>query len=498
MSNELRTELDIAQRIAHGLLPSPVPFGAMWLVNIRITGTGLAYRVGLKEIVWRDPDNYLNKEFLDRCNGLPVIVNHPDEETLTASSFKERICGTVMLPYIRGEEVWGVCRLYDRELVAQLAKGDVSTSPGVLFNEESGNLELTGDDDNLLIEGVPHLIDHIALVMPDRGSLGVWDKNETPEGVELTSTQESFPMDEENKTLLAQLIQGAMAEAMKPVNERMDQFTARLDAMGRDDSRHDNHDEERDENRNDSRCDENDDDGRMDASRHDDSMSEEDIRAQISRLEKMLHREDIDSEHEREGMEARDDLNAGDPVHRSKEPMVKEQLRDANAHETGRDDADLPNGRSYDGRMDNANLNGKHIDVRDDEKMGEARARADSAFTAIGQDAPIPFRGESSLSYRQRALVVMQKHSKAHKNVDIRSIKDSAALSLVEDAIYADAKKAVDHAINNTRGQLVARVRNDEAGRRIVEYKGDMNAWLSAFKQPGRVMAKLNANMRTH
>lgn len=72
------TELELAQRIRDGTAPSPMKFSNMWLVNIRITGTGLAYRTGLKEHVWRDPNLYLNDEFLQRCNGLPVIANHPD------------------------------------------------------------------------------------------------------------------------------------------------------------------------------------------------------------------------------------------------------------------------------------------------------------------------------------------------------------------------------------------------------------------------------------
>ncbi|MCK3122494.1 DUF2213 domain-containing protein, partial [Escherichia coli] len=97
------TELEVAERIRDGTVPSPVKFSNMWLVNLRITGTGLAYRAGLKEHVWRDPKLYLNEEFLRRCNGLPVITNHPDDAVLTEEDFKSRIVGSVMLPYIRGD-----------------------------------------------------------------------------------------------------------------------------------------------------------------------------------------------------------------------------------------------------------------------------------------------------------------------------------------------------------------------------------------------------------
>lgn len=57
------TELELAQRIRDGTVPSPMKFSNMWLVNLRITGTGLAYRTGLKEHVWRDPNIYLNDAF---------------------------------------------------------------------------------------------------------------------------------------------------------------------------------------------------------------------------------------------------------------------------------------------------------------------------------------------------------------------------------------------------------------------------------------------------
>lgn len=552
MTDKMSTELEIAQKVAAGELPSPVPFGRMWLVNLRITGTGLAYRAGLEEIVWRDPKLYLNDEFVKRCNGLPVVVNHPEDNQLTDEEFKARICGTVMLAYLKGEEVWAVCRIYDKQLVAMIMEGNVSTSPGVVFDEGSGNIELEGDDDNLLIEGKPYLIDHIALVTPKEGSLGVWDKQNIPEGIELTSVEENLDMDEEGKKLLAQLIASAVGEAMKPVNDRMGKISSRMDSLGGILAGEDT----REDSRRDSRHDDRRDDKRGDASRCDDSRSEDDIRAEISRLEKLLHREDIDSEHEREGMERRDSRNDAENdgrPHFSKEPRVKEQLNRANEHETGRDDSrrgddnkidpglaherervgmehyderrdsrrddargdkdkidpgllherervgmeryerDRDDSRR-DSRHDAADFDGHHIDVRDDEKMSEARTRADSAFRAIGQDAPVPFRGESSLSYRRRALAVMQKHSVKHKGVDIRAIGDAAALAVVEDAIYSDARQCIEHQLNNTPGQLVAITRSDAAGRKILEFKGDMNSWLSAFKQPGRVMERINTN----
>lgn len=225
------TELELAQRIRDGTAPSPMKFSNMWLVNLRITGTGLAYRAGLKEHVWRDPQHYLNDYFLQRCNGLPVIVNHPTDAVLTEEDFTERIVGSVMLPYIRGDEVWAVCRIYIRDIVDQIVKGTVSTSPSVVFNNASGNVEVQEGDTNFLIEGVPFLLDHIALVTEDHGSLGVWDKDKIPAGVEVSNNTGDIDMDEKQLEALQSLLAQAVGDAMGGVNQGIERLTARMDSL---------------------------------------------------------------------------------------------------------------------------------------------------------------------------------------------------------------------------------------------------------------------------
>ena len=75
-------ELDVARAMVAGQLISPQFFENMYLWDMRITGTGFAYRHSMDEFVWRDPSLYLNQGFLDRCNGLIVIVEHPERATL--------------------------------------------------------------------------------------------------------------------------------------------------------------------------------------------------------------------------------------------------------------------------------------------------------------------------------------------------------------------------------------------------------------------------------
>ncbi len=423
------TELEVAERIRDGTVPSPVKFSNMWLVNLRITGTGLAYRAGLKEHVWRDPKLYLNEEFLRRCNGLPVIANHPDDAVLTEEDFKSRIVGSVMLPYIRGDEVWAVCRVYLQSIVEEITEGDVSTSPSVVFNSTSGNVEVQEGDTNFLIEGVPFLVDHIALVTKDHGSLGVWDKDRIPAGVEVTNTGEI----EMEKEELQALLQGVVSDALQGINQKIDGVVTRMDSL-----------EQRDK-------------ARADAE---------------------------DQAKKEAGEKAKADEAADEAAAKEAEEKAKaDEAAAKDAEEKAKADSEAEEQRKADEEAEKE---------RNDSALAEAQAKADSAFSACGKNAPAPFSGENALDYRKRALIAMQKHSPAYKDVNIRAIADSATLAVLEDAIFSAARQSIEKEMMSTQGQLHKRIRNDEAGRRITEYQGDPNVWLSAFKIPGRRLAKIN------
>ncbi len=429
------TELEVAERIRDGTVPSPVKFSNMWLVNLRITGTGLAYRAGLKEHVWRDPKLYLNEEFLRRCNGLPVIANHPDDAVLTEEDFKSRIVGSVMLPYIRGDEVWAVCRVYLQSIVEEIAEGDVSTSPSVVFNSTSGNVEVQEGDTNFLIEGVPFLVDHIALVTKDHGSLGVWDKDRIPAGVEVANTGEI----EMEKEELQALLQGVVSDALQGINQKIDGVVTRMDSL-----------EQRDK-------------ARADAEEQAKKEAEEKAKA------------DEAAEEQRKADEA--------AAKEAEEKAKADEAAAKDAEEKAKADSEAEEQRKADEEAEKE---------RNDSALAEAQAKADSAFSACGKNAPAPFSGENALDYRKRALIAMQKHSPAHKDVNIRAIADSATLAVLEDAIFSAARQSIEKEMMSTQGQLHKRIRNDEAGRRITEYQGDPNVWLSAFKIPGRRLAKIN------
>lgn len=429
------TEFELAQRIRDGTTPSPMKFSNMWLVNLRITGTGLAYRSGLKEHVWRDPNLYLNDEFLQRCNGLPVIANHPDDAVLTEEDFTERIVGSVMLPYTRDDEVWAVCRIYIRDIVDQIVNGKVSTSPSVVFNNASGNVEVQDGDTNFLIEGVPFLVDHIALVTEDHGSLGVWDKNKIPTGVEV-SNKGDIDMDEKQLEALQSIVAKAVGDAVGGVNQGIQKLTARMDSMEQGIK------------------------ARAD--------SEDDAKKKTEEKEK------ADAEEKAKADAAEEEQRKADEAEAQKKADEDKAKADAEAEEKAKAD--------------------EAESERNDSALSEAQAKADSAFSACGKKAPPPFAGEKSMDYRKRVLSAMQQHSSRFKDANIRAIADSVVLEGMEDIIYSDARKAFDTEMSNIKGDLRQRIRNDDAGRRIVEYSGDPNVWLSAFKTPPQFAGNFNTS----
>ncbi|EKM5742870.1 DUF2213 domain-containing protein [Enterobacter kobei] len=226
------TELDAATRIRDGTLLSPFKFSNVWLVDLRITGTGAAYRSKYGEHVWRNPDEYLNDEFLSRCNGLPVIIDHPDNPMIDDTDFRERVVGAVMLPYIKGDEVWAVSRVYCEDIIPDIVAGLVSTSPGVVFNDASGNItiETSEEGESVLIEGKPFLVDHIALVTEKHGIIGVWDKNQVPEGITTTNTGNLDMNEEELKKILAESFSGINAK-LDSATKTIESVVSRMDSM---------------------------------------------------------------------------------------------------------------------------------------------------------------------------------------------------------------------------------------------------------------------------
>jgi hypothetical protein len=193
--HEPKHELDIAKAIRAGEISSPQQYENIWLFDVRVTGTGTSYRSSLDEYVYRPPEDFLTDEFVERCNGLPLIFEHPEKSILTTDEYRNRAIGTVILPYIKGDEVWGIAKVLDADAAELMKTTHASTSPAVVFRDAGTADAVEIDGKTVLIEGKPSYLDHLAIC-----ENGVWDKGGEPSGI--SNNQQEQIMDE-NETVPA-------------------------------------------------------------------------------------------------------------------------------------------------------------------------------------------------------------------------------------------------------------------------------------------------------
>ncbi|HED2742063.1 TPA: NUDIX hydrolase [Klebsiella michiganensis] len=209
LAQQALNETDVAALIADGALSSPQYFYNMWMFAIRVTGTGVTWRSADQEMTFRNPDDYLTPEFLQRVAGVPLIWLHPEKRTLDSDEFSRRVIGTLTNAWVADKgEVWAVARVYDAEAAEIMATRQLSTSPTVKFSEVAQSIIVDGQP--LLVEPSPELLDHVAIC-----EQGVWDKLLNPTGVKSDSIpKEAEKMDEEKiVALINKAIDARLAKA---------------------------------------------------------------------------------------------------------------------------------------------------------------------------------------------------------------------------------------------------------------------------------------------
>lgn len=444
-SDSMETELDVAKAIRDGAMPSPQQYGNITLFDVRISGTGTAKRIlkgengeKTEEFVFRDPALYLNDEFLARCNGLPVIIEHPKENTLNTKEFSDRIIGTILLPYIKGSEVWGIAKIYDDAAAEMMAENKLSTSPAVVFRDASTNEKHELEDGkHLLIEGKPSLLDHLAVV-----EQGVWDKGGEPSGVkssnvhvEKTETSRADSGEPSDSTLG----ENKMPELNPEAQAKKDEGEA--GGMG-------------------------------------------EVLALLKSLSERMSKLELAEQAEAKPA-AVDAAAAPAPAEPAPAPAAAPAANPDNAMPSAEIDA-------MSKRVDALEAQNKPMPEEESAKMADAQYKADSVYQAFGDAAPRPMLGESLLSYRKRLLGKMAVHSEKFKGVAIQSISDSSVLEVIEASVYADALAVANSPSRIPDGVLMEYTKSDATGRKITEFKGSMSAWTNQFKAPKRRMTGIN------
>jgi hypothetical protein len=426
-----RTELAVAEAIRDGKAPSPIHLPNFSLYDLRITGTGAAYRLGKDEYAWKDKTIYLNDRFLARCNGLPVVFDHPEEGMVNSEEFHDRIVGMIVLPYIKGDEVWGIARIYDQATKELLDNEKIaSTSPGVQFAKGNDNRKVKIEEDaQILIEGTPAILDHLALC-----EQGVWDKLGKPSGVNISDGNtdgDKSVTDEEKKAA-----EEKDAQARKDAEEKERKEREEKDAQTRKDTSPPAWVADFQKGIKDS----------LDA-----------MNARMDAFEKKGEEKDkqlrIDSE-------------------KAEEEKKKEEERKSEKDRLDAIEAKMK--ESSEERSD-----------AESEEIADAQARCDSVAHMFGKSARQAIRGEKGPAYRRRLVDDYKQYSPNWKDVDLAALP-IAAFNVAETQIYADAMTAARSPVNAPADGLRQIKIPREGGLHMYEYVGNPDAWMRQFKPPVR------------
>lgn len=378
LAQQALNETEVAALIADGTLSSPQFFINMWMFAIRVTGTGVTWRSADQQMAFRNPDDYLTPEFLQRVAGVPLIWLHPEKNKLDSDEFAKRVIGTLTNSWVADNgEVWTIGRVYDAEAAEIMATRQLSTSPTVTYSEMQDSI-IKIDGQPLLVEGSPVLLDHVAIC-----EQGVWDKLLAPTGVKSDSIpNEAEKMDEEKIVAL--------------INKAIDARMAKADAEAAD------------------------------------------LKAKAD-AEEAAKKEKADAE-AKEAEEAKAKADAEEKA--AKEKADAEAKEKADAEEAERMAKEKADSELRQQIADLRSRIPTELSDEERNEVADAQVKADSVFSCFGKRAPVPLSGEKPLAYRRRLMIQLQEHSPDFKSVDLSSIADSALLSVAEKTIYADAQKS--------------------------------------------------------
>lgn len=443
---EYPTEIELAKAIRDGSLESPQRYENVWLFNVRITGTGTSYRPAHDEFVYRPPEDFLTDDFLERCNGLPLIFEHPDSPMLNTDEYRERSIGVVILPYLKDDEVWGIAKVFDDDAAELMKTSHISTSPAVVFRNAGSTETVDIDGDTVLIEGKPSYVDHLAIC-----EHGVWDKGGEPLGVTHSNEEKTMADEEKVPAWAAKLV------------ESTEKLTARMDSM-----------EEK---------------FRLDEEAPEEPVEEvvvKDEEESEEPEEKVVVEKDEDEEvvvedesDEEEAREAMEEAAAAGEAEKEAEEKALEYADSVKKHNELQKKID-----AMQNRLDSFN---RQLSSEERDALAQAQSRADGLAQMFGEQISGPLHGETPIQYRKRLADKFKKHSSDLKNIRMDSL-DDVTFGVMEERIYQDASRVARSPSVQTPGRLIPMVRRDSAGREITTYSGDIDAWMNNFKGVGQTV----------
>jgi len=471
------TDHEAAEAIRDGELSSPQKYGDFWLFDLRITGTGAAYRDALDEYAVRDCKKWLSDEFVERCNGLQVIFGHPERSGLNHDEYRERSIGAIVLPYVKGDEVWGIAKIFDEDAAKLMQTSHRSTSPGVTPPKGSVPIVLESGA-KVLDEGLPLILDHLAIC-----EAGVWDKDGPPEGVRLDAlfTRKGTVVTEEERKALEKERDDAKARADAAEKER-DDAKHRADEFEKaDKARKDAEETEKKaiEAAEKEKADSKKRDARKDRhSKHDGEIMD------CSRCDSEEAEEAKEKEREAEERDKKDKgRKDGAPVENveANEAAIKDSKT---VKELQTQVQDLQ------GRLSRAE---RQPTMEDRNEIAKAFHRADTVYQMLGDHTPQAIPGESPSAYRRRLANGLRKYSEKWKDYVFHDALDASAFELVENSIYNDALAAAKNPVSLDGAGILREVRTTEMGKHVSRFFGDARVAWGPFMPPMRhFVTKIN------
>ena len=466
------TDHQTAEAIRDGKLPSPTKYGDFYLFDVRVTGTGAAFRESLDEWAFRDAKEWTSPEMVARCAGLPVIFEHPERSGLNSQEFQDRAIGTIVLPYVKGDEVWGIAKIFDADAALAMQTTHTSTSPGVTPPKGSVATELK-DGSKVLAEGLPLVLDHLAIC-----SAGVWDKDGPPEGIRLDRKEK--PLADEDKEKLEKERDDAKlrADAAEKELNDMKADKAKKDAEETEKKAIEAAEKEKADKAKKDAADAKKRDSRKDRhSKHDGDIMD------CSRC---------DSEESAEEKE-REDKAKKDAEAAPKTPVDAErgtELNDSKLTElTAQHNALQLQHAEMSKRLDAMNV---QPSIEDSNEIAKAWSRWDSLYQMLNEQTPRAYPGEKPRAYLRRLADGVRKFTQSFANYVFHDSPQPTDFGLVVDAIYNEALAHSKKPIMDKPGFLREVVTHPH-GKTRTEFIGDSRSAFLPFMHPTKfAIAKIN------
>jgi hypothetical protein len=472
------TDHAVAEGMRDGRYASPTKYGDFWLFDLRITGTGAAWRDSLEEWALRDPDLWTSPEFIERCNGLAVIFGHPERSGLNHEEFKERSIGSIVLPYRKGDEVWGIAKIFNDDAALLMQTTHTSTSPGVTPPKGSTPVELN-DGTQVLAEGLPLVLDHLAVC-----ELGVWDKDGPPEGIRLDAlSRKDDSVTAEEKAALEKERDDARARADSAEKER-DDAKARADEFEKNDkARKDAEESDKEAIAAAER-------EKADKAKKDAADAKRDSRKDRHSKHDAKKDGDImdcarcDSEESEE--KERDDKARKDAEGAPKTPVDAERGTEIHDSKFAAMEARLKRQDEQLAAMT------AQPSIEDSNEIAKAWGRWDSLYQMLNEQTPRAYPGEKPRAYLRRLADGVRPFTQSFQNYAFHDSQQATDFGLVADAIYSEALAHSKKPIMNKPGQMREVVTHPN-GKTRTEFIGDHRAPWLPFAHPTKfAVVKIN------